>query len=166
MLAVLRSTGSKVYGAIGLIFLATLVYAEDHTHQPSQPSAGHSLKQGEKWATDAALRQGMDNIRQAMTSSQKAIDQERLGAQDYQRLAEVVDKNVADIVKNCKLTKEADAAFHTVVLADLTSSSQLMRTSPKIQAKRAGALGVLQSLRNYGEYFQHPGWSMGNGTAR
>jgi hypothetical protein len=26
--------------------------------------------------------------------------------------------------------------------------------------QRAGAFGALQSLRNYGEYFQHPGWDM------
>jgi hypothetical protein len=64
-------------------------------------------------------------------------------------------------VKNCKLSKEADAAFHTIVLADLSQSAELMRTSPKLKVQRAGALGVLQALRNYGEYFQHPGWSVG-----
>jgi len=35
-----------------------------------------------------------------------------------------------------------------------------MRASPKIQAQRAGAFGVLQSLRNYGQYFQHSGWKL------
>lgn len=161
MLTVLRSTGFKVFGAMGLMFLATLVYAEEHTHKPSERSAEHTLNHGKKWETDETLRQGMDNILQVMTINQEGIEKERLSAQDYQRLAEAVDKNVADIVKNCKLTKEADAAFHTVVLADLTQSTQLMRTSPKIQAQRVGALGVLQSLRNYGEYFQHPGWRLG-----
>lgn len=161
MLAILRSTGLKMYGAMGLIFLATLVYAEEHTHKPSERGAQHTLNQGKKWGTDAALRQGMDNIRQVMTTNQESIEKERLGAQDYQRLAKLVDNNVADIVKNCKLTKEADAAFHTIVLADLTQSVELMRTAPKIQVQRVGALGVLQSLRNYGEYFQHPGWRLG-----
>jgi len=161
MLTVLRSTGFKVFGAMGLMFLATLVYADEHTHKSSERGAEHSLNHGKKWETDEKLRQGMDNILQVMTINQEGIEKERLSAQDYQRLAEAVDKNVADIVKNCKLTKEADAAFHTVVLADLTQSTQLMRTSPKIQAQRVGALGVLQSLRNYGEFFQHPGWHLG-----
>jgi hypothetical protein len=119
------------------------------------------LNLGQKWPTDEVLRQGMDNIRQVMTASQEGIEKERLSAQDYQRLAAVVDKNVAAIVKNCKLTKEADKAFHTIVLADLTQSAELMRISPKLRVQRVGALGVLQALRNYGEYFQHPAWSMG-----
>jgi hypothetical protein len=102
----------------------------------------------------------MDSIRQAMLASREAIDKERLGAQDYQRLAATVSRETSNIVKNCRLSKEADAAFHSIVLADLLHGAELMRTSPKVQAQRAGALGVLQSLRNYGEYFQHPGWTI------
>lgn len=161
MLTVSRSTSFKVYGALGLMFFAISVYADEHAHKPSERNAERTMTPGKKWGTDEALRRGMDNIRQAMTASLEDIEKERLGAQDYQRLAEVVDKNVADMVKNCKLTKEADAAFHNIVLTDLTQSMALIRTSPKIQTQRAGALGVLQSLRHYGEYFQHPGWHLG-----
>lgn len=32
--------------------------------------------------------------------------------------------------------------LRSIVLADLTNSSELMRTSPKTQAKRVGALGL------------------------
>jgi hypothetical protein len=112
-------------------------------------------------ATDEVLRRGMDNIRQVMIANREAIENERLSTQDYQRLAAAVNKEAADIVKNCKLSKEADKAFHSIVLADLTQSTELMRASPKVQVQRAGAFGVLQSLRNYGEYFQHAGWDMG-----
>lgn len=160
MHAILRSTGIKAYGAIGLIFLATQVYAEDHSHEPGEQNGGYTLNHGKKWETDEILRQGMGNIRQVLTLSQDAIEKDRLGSQDYQRLAETVDKTVAGIVKNCKLSKEADAAFHVIVLVDLTRSTELMRMTQKTQVQRAGALGALQSLRNYGEYFQHPGWRL------
>jgi len=161
MSATIRSTGLlKVYGAIGLIFLATQVYAEDHAHESGEHNGGYSLNHGKQWEGDKVLRQGMDNILQVITKSQDDIEKDRLGSQDYQRLSESVDKTVAGIVKNCKLNKEADAAFHAMVLADLTRSTELMRMSPKTQVQRAGALGVLQSLRNYGEYFQHPGWRL------
>lgn len=166
MLATLRSTGFMAYGAIGLIFLATQVYAEEHSHEPGEHNGGYTLNQGKKWEGDEILRQGMDNIRQVVTTSQDAIEKDRLGSQDYQRLAETVDKTVAGIVKNCKLTKEADTAFHAIVLADLTRSTELMRMTPKTQVQRAGALGVLQSLRNYGENFQHPGWSLNDVRSR
>ncbi|MBY0576966.1 MAG: hypothetical protein K2P67_10300 [Gallionellaceae bacterium] len=161
MPTVLRLTGLKVYGAIGLIFLSTLVYAEEPTPKPSERSAEHTLNYGNKWGTDEALRRSMNNIRQVMNTSQGGIKKESLSAQEYQRLAEAVDKNIADIIKNRKLTK----AFHVVVLADLTQSTELMRTSTKIQEQRVGALGVLQSLHNYGEYFQHPGWRLDYATS-
>ena len=102
----------------------------------------------------------MNNIRLAMAENKEGITKERLSSQDYQRLAKVIDTNIAEIVKNCKLSKDVDKAFHIVVLADLSGGAELMRASPKIQAQRAGAFGVLQSLRNYGQYFQHSGWKL------
>lgn len=156
----LRLTILRLLSAMSLVFFATFACADDDTHQSASQGAGSALKQGQKWETDEALRQGMDNIFQAMADSRADIEKERLNVQDYQRLAETVDNNVAAIVKNCKLSKDADKAFHAIVLNDLTGGAQLMRSSPKLQAKRVGALGVLQSLRNYGKFFQHPGWGM------
>src|SRR5574340_192425 len=160
--AILRLAGLGVGIATGLISLATPVYADGNPYSSGAQSgsAAPALKQGEKWATDEVLRRGMDNIRQAMVANREAIEKDRLGTRDYQRLAEAIGKDTADIVKYCRLSKEADTAFHSIVLADLTHSTELMRSSPKVQVQRAGALGVLQSLRNYGEYFQHPGWDI------
>lgn len=157
MRTILQLAGIGVCVATGLLSLATPLYADEHVHKHG---AAPVLKQGQKWATDEVLRQGMDKIRQAMIANREAIEKDRLNAQDYRRLADTVDKEVANIVKNCRLSKEADAAFHSTVLADLIQSTEWMQTSTKVQAQRAGALGVLQSLRNYGEYFQHPGWDM------
>lgn len=160
MLAILRLAGLGICIATGLIPLAAPVYADELTHKAGAHSAAPALKPGQKWATDEVLRRGMNTIRQAMLANREAIETERLGVQDYQRLAATVSKETTHIVKNCKLSKESDAAFHSIVLADLLHSTELMRISPKVQVQRAGALGVLQSLRNYGEYFQHPGWTI------
>ncbi|MDE2400578.1 MAG: hypothetical protein KGL90_02790 [Burkholderiales bacterium] len=160
MLAVLRPTSLKACAAMGLIVLASSAYAQEHDHKASERSAATVLNHGKKWETDAVLRQGMDNIAQAMAVNREGIEKERLSPQDYQRLAEVVEKNLADIVKNCKLSKASDAAFHNVVLADMTRDAELMRTSPKVQVQRVSALGVLRTLHNYGEYFQHPAWAL------
>ncbi len=147
--------------AIGLLLLATTASAADgHTHKSPASGGMQAPKPGEKWASDEVLRQGMDNIRQAMAASQTGIEQERLTTQEYRQLAETVDKSLAGIIKNCKLPKDADKAFHTIVLMDMNAGLQMMRTSPKVAAQRVGALGVLQALRNYGQYFQHPGWNL------
>ncbi len=109
-------------------------------------------------STDEAVRQGMENIRQAMMASQDGIRNEQLRAQDYQRLADTIDKNVAVMRQHMQLSKTTEKAFHLVVMMDLTQSTALMRTGLKVPLQRAGAFGVMQSLRHYGDNFQHSGW--------
>jgi hypothetical protein len=142
------------------VLTTTLIYADQYTYKPSAKYTEHTLKQGEKWETDEALRLAMDDIRNAFTASQDDILKERLNTQAYERLAQVIDKNVAKIVKNSKLTQGADKAIHVVVISDLIGSSEFMHISSNVQAQRVGALGTLQTLRNYGKYFQHTGWNL------
>lgn len=92
---------------------------------------------------------GMDNILQAMTASRDDIANNRLNTQDYQRLAETIDKNVALMMKTRSVNKETEKAFHLVVMMDLSQSTDLMRSGSKVTLQRAGAFGVIQSLRNY-----------------
>ncbi len=167
MPALFRINTLGLCAAAWMLCIATSAPAQDtNHHQHGGQTATQALQRGEKWPTDAVLRQNMDHIRQTMTASQDAIDQARLKDQDYLRLAETIDKSTADIVKNCHLSKEADAAFHSMVLSALHQDAELMRVAPKTQVKRIAALGVLQSLRHYGDYFQHPGWSIAPAKAR
>lgn len=156
--------GINLLSALCLILVTTPAYADEHQHlhqsQSNAESSMHVLKPGEKWKTDEVVKLGMDNIRQAISVRQDDIIKGRLSAHDYHRIAIVIERNAAEIVRNCKLSKDADRAFHRVVLVDLLDGVTLMRTSKNIQAQRVGALGVLQSLRNYGKYFQHDGWSL------
>ncbi len=161
MLAVSRSNSFKLWCSIGLISVCAGVHAE----APITPSASSptppAVNAIKKWETDTAMRQSMDNIRQAMAASQERIAQEQLSAQDYQRLADTLDKNLATLLKTRHTSKEAEKAFHLIVMMDLTQSLELMRSASKVQLQRAGAFGVQQSLRNYAQHFQHPGWISG-----
>lgn len=160
MLSSLRSTSIGVVCIMGLAFATTSTHAGEAVSKAGSPQAKSAVKPGKKWETDQALRAGMENIRQAFAASREGIEKQSLKPEDYRRLAEVIERNVADIVKNCRLPKDADVAFHRAVLADLNWGSEMMRTSPKAESQRASALAVMQTLRNYGEYFQHPGWSI------
>jgi len=154
--------GINVLSALCLILVTTPVDAEEYQHQ-SQPNAQppmHVLKPGEKWKTDKVVKLGMDNIYQAISARQDDITKGRLSAHEYHRIAILIERNAAEIVRNCKLTKDVDSAFHSIVLADLLDGVTLMRTSKNIQVQRAGALAVFQALRNYGKYFQHEGWNL------
>lgn len=156
----IRRASLYLNGALGLMLMAGVAYAGDPAmHHHHEGAAGVPKQEaGKKWETDAPLRSGMDHVRKMMAASEAGIAKNALASKDYQKLAVAVETEAASMLKNCKLGPEADKAFHAIVLADLTAGTELMRTSPKIQVQRAGALAVLQSLQNYGKYFQHPGW--------
>ena len=69
----------------------------------------------------------------------------------------VLDGDIAYMVENCKLPTEADAMLH-LVLAEIIEGSDAMQGKAYGVNKRAGAVKVVQALRSYGEYFDHPGW--------
>ena len=147
--------------AVGLLFFSTFAtFSSADTLIPKSASRPNQpgVENTKQWITDAVVRQGMQSIQRSMSASQAGIDDQRLTTADYQKLAVEVDRAVAEMMKNRSLAKDSDTAFHTVVLADLNWGTEMMRTSPKIEAQRVGALGVLQALRNYGKYFRHPGW--------
>lgn len=163
MLATLQKTGFRTFLAAGLLALATPVLAAEHAHDHASDAhaAAPALKPGQKWATDETLRRGMDAILHTVGSRQEAIEKGRLGTRDYQQMGAAVHKSIVEVVSQCKLPKDADTALHSIVLGDLVQGAELMQKSPKVDTQRAAALGVLQALHNYGEYFQHPGWALG-----
>jgi len=161
MLAVLRSTGLQFLSAVGLLVLSCGVSAGTPAPKGDNTPIESSLEQGKKWETDAVVRQGMENIRQVMLAQQTRISKAELNTQDYRQLAETIEQHLALLMQNRKISKGAEKAFHLVVMVDLTQNLNLMRTGATVPLQRVGALGVLQSLRLYGEFFQHPGWAVG-----
>ncbi|MDE2593981.1 MAG: hypothetical protein KGL57_07055 [Burkholderiales bacterium] len=156
-----RLMNVKLFGLAACVLLSTAAYAEGHEHEHAHAEASAPRVQaGKKWATDEVLKSGMDGIRQTMLARRADMDADKLTTQDYQKLGDALEQHTARIVQNCKLSKDADRAFHSVVLADLMRDTELMRTSPKVQIQRLSAQGVMQTLRHYGENFQHPGWSL------
>lgn len=110
-----------------------------------------------RWPTDPALRQGMDNVARLLAGQWPAIRQAQLPGPAYLELADKVTAQIAGSIRNRQLPPAADGIFQDIQ-ADMNRSVDLMR-SPKPGLQRAGALGLAQALRNYGKYFDHPGWS-------
>ncbi|HJV75648.1 MAG TPA: hypothetical protein VJ654_15595 [Noviherbaspirillum sp.] len=166
MLAVLRSKNLRKYGAAGMLCLATLAFADEPSRAPAGQSTETSAKQDKKWQSDDVVRKNMESIRQLMAANKENIEKDQLKAQDYLQLAQSIDKNIAALMKDHKLSKDAYKALHIVALTDMMRGTELMRSAPKLQAQRVGAMEVLQSLHNYGKYFEHPGWSTGDDKAK
>ena len=119
--------------------LSAPAFAAEEAHSHGAAAGGEAklvLNHGQKWPTDAPLRQGMESIRAALASGM---------AQDA--FAAKVTTEVAGIVQNCKLEPEADAQLH-IVIAELMAG---------VEAKDNAR--VAHALNAYGEHFDHAGWN-------
>jgi len=120
--------------------------AQDHEHGHEGGAQTLQLDHGNKWTTDAPLREAMTAIRDARTQPPAA----------YQALAQHIDAQIAHIVAHCKLPADADANLH-VLLAQIIGGADDMRGGDP-QLARGGAVRVIQALNQYPQYFDHPGW--------
>lgn len=124
-----------------------------HSHD-AESSAQLELNHGKKWATDAPLRQGMNNMRAAMAKALPAIHDGKLNANGYATLAGKIQSDMAYVITNCKLDPAADAQLH-IVLAQLGQGVQNMKNG---NDRQRGAIMVVEALNAYGAHFDHPHW--------
>jgi hypothetical protein len=129
--------------------------AESHDHGPSQ--AKLVLNQGKKWPTDEPLRKGMANIRAAVAADLKAVHTGKETPVQYQALAAKVNNEVAYVVQNCKLDKDADEQLH-IVIAQMLEGAEIMEGKQTGMRPRNGAERIVSALNEYGRHFDHAGW--------
>lgn len=137
-----------------------VVAAEEHHHH-GESSAGAQkleLNAGKKWATDAALRQSMDDINQAMARALPLIHKKRFSDSDYATLATTINQKVGYAVEHCKLEAKADAMLH-LVIGELMTGAEIME-GKTAATRHDGAMRVRHALESYGKYFQHPNWKV------
>lgn len=103
----------------------------------------------------------MNDINQAMAKALPLIHKNQFGDEAYRALAATVNRKVAFAVENCRLEPKADAMLH-LVIADLMAGAETMQ-GKTATARHDGAVRVLQALKAYGQYFQHPGWKTARG---
>ncbi len=155
--AVLRNEAIVVSLLLAMASGVSAVGAADvHSHE-GVASQALKLNAGKKWATDAPLRKGASEIRNAIAKEKDAIHAGKLSDAGYDALAAKIDAQVGYIVANCKLPPEADAQLH-VVLADIMHGSSAMKGREKGVARQAGAENIAVALDAYSRHFEHPGW--------
>ena len=134
--------------------------AQEHNHDAHAHHAKESpqltLNNGNKWETDANLRQAMGIIRDALSAELHGIHTGKTTAEQYQALAQKTNDQIAFMVKNCKLDPKADEMIH-LVLAEIIAGADAM-SGKDIGEARKGAEKIAAALDNYGTYFAHPGW--------
>jgi hypothetical protein len=129
-------------------------HGHDHHDHATQEAGGLVLNEGERWATDAALREGMGRVRASFAEVLPAYQRGELSTEAATAAARDIDDHVAFLVGNCKLEPAADAVLH-VLLAELLQGTATLRKAP---ASREGLPRIHGVLQDYPRYFDHPGW--------
>jgi hypothetical protein len=129
----------------------------DHSHGGHVAApAKLALDHGKKWATDAPLREGMNTIRAFVAAKLDAIHRSTFTPDEYKALGAAIERQVGNIVAQCKLPADADAMLHLVV-ADLLAGVDALQGKANGNVVD-GAHQVVVAANNYGRYFNHPGW--------
>lgn len=133
--------------------LAQSVHDGHAAHAPSAHAEAPAPAQ--RWATDAPLRDGMRQIRQAV----QAFDHYEHGHMDATQAhntAQHIDEAVKGMIAACKLQPEADAALHGL-LAKFLAGAQAVRTSEV--APSAAIADMRAALARYPQLFDDAEWN-------
>ena len=132
--------------AASALLVGASVLVEHHWsgHDDHAQHTGHgtmTLNNGQRWATDEALRTGMQRIHAAVQ-------------QNNPDLAKTTRQQVDYLITNCKLEPDADATLHGII-ALLLAGADVLEKEP---ANTAGMETIRHALQQYPQYFDHPGW--------
>ena len=144
---------------VTLMALGAPIYAQAQTaaHDHGSAPQALTLNHGQKWATDAPLRKGMDGIRGLVASQLKSAHAGKLSAAQYKQLAGKIEREVADIVENCKLEPAADAQLHGLI-AEIGAGVDALNGKSADTRPVDGLLKVTHAVNQYPHYFDHPGF--------
>ncbi|MBF0584448.1 MAG: hypothetical protein HQL80_09475 [Magnetococcales bacterium] len=144
-----------LFVGVSVSFASIAWSAEEHAHDGHvKSSPGLVLNSGRLWQTDVPLRKGMDSIRHDMEAVLPRIHDATLSNEHYAILVKGVRGHIEYMVKNCKLSPEADAQLHGV-LAEIIAGADAMEDKA---SQSSGAVRIIQALNSYGRHFDHPGW--------
>ncbi|WP_313222377.1 DnrO protein [Stutzerimonas nitrititolerans] len=132
------------------------VQAVEHSH--GQHAHGEqvsiSAPDGQRWATDPSLREGMSRIQDAVQQALPSAPQAPLGAAEAAQLRDTSNDAIAYMVDNCELPAEADAALH-LLLAELIEGANALSQAER---REAGLEHIVTALQHYAETFDEPLW--------
>jgi hypothetical protein len=129
-----------------------LVFAQHHEHHPAPATTAATTAPVQRFATDAPLRKYMQSIRTRVAALEHG-EHGHLDATQVTTLAIGIQGDIGNIVAECKLPADADAALHGIIGALALNADKL-----KADPQAAGAVAALRSaLATYALQFDDPG---------
>jgi hypothetical protein len=153
MNTILKLCAIAVASAIAIT--PTTLVAGEHV-SPPKGERRLDLNQGQRWATDDSVRRNMESIRDQVRAMQESARHTRIQPEWYAALGASIEREIAEITRNCKLPPDADRNFHVILL-------QLAIASDTLQGRNSAApdTGLRHAelvLMQYPRFFDHPGW--------
>lgn len=153
--SVLTTMSFALFLSCGITQAQAQADAHEHEHAHAEHGAATlSLNDGQPWATDAALRDGMTSIRSAVESAAPQFAAGQLSQSQAQQLYEAVQSSVMTMIQQCKLEPAADENLHTI-LGMLLAAADTVAASPQ---SAEGVPALQGALEAYAHYFSHAGW--------
>lgn len=144
-----------------LLFPVTApVQAENLSHDKHADAHHHfgvsqlQLNHGEKWQTDAPLRNGMQHIYDAAMKATSAYHAKKLSAADANSLVSHINEQIQYMISHCKLEPQEDGVLH-VLIGELLEGAEALKKDP---LATEGLPRIIRALNTYPQYFEHPGW--------
>ncbi|WP_019340388.1 hypothetical protein [Stutzerimonas stutzeri] len=109
----------------------------------------------QQWATDAALREGMSRLRQAVNAALPADPAQSISERQALALQANIEDGVSYLIANCELDAQADAALHGL-LADLLGGANALAEPAQ---RGEGAQQIRTALQRYPTLFAPPHWN-------
>lgn len=147
--------------SVFVLSLAAPAVAQEHDHGAPKGSAAEATRpssktaDGKKFLTDAQLRKSMDAMRTVVQANLPKVHGFKATDADYAAIAKQIDAEVAVIFQECKLEPDADAALHEILLPIMDATKTLNEGT----IKRFAFVKILKSVNEYGEQFDHPGFT-------
>lgn len=141
---------------IALPFLATPWAIAQHEHEHAHAHAAAVTAPGEsseRFATDAALREGMSRIRKALDDL-RHYEMGHMPESIAKQRVEDIGSAVDYLFANCKLDAQADSALHAM-LVPLLDGVQAFKANP---ADTSSVAAMRQAVADYPQRFDDPDW--------
>lgn len=155
------NTIAAAIASVAFAMCAAPVLAQSSGHAGHEAHAAHATPPvvattpAQRWATDAPLRAGMRSIRQAVQSLDH-YEHGHMDATQAHNTAQQIDTAVNQMIAQCKLKPDADAALHGLLVKFIVGAKAVRESQeapmPQITAMR-------EALVQYPKLFNDPDWS-------
>ncbi len=124
-----------------------------HGHAAQATTAAATMKSTERFATDAALREGMSRIRKALDDL-RHYEMGHMPESIAKQRVEDIGSAIDYLFANCKLDAQADSALHAILVPLLDGVEAFKKNPGEISSVGA----MRQAIADYPQRFDDPDW--------